>query len=312
MKRILVIFSVIAMGASDLFAQNLDLLNNKDFQEMNKLNPSLTGVLNRFRFLGNQSTSTDLGFETRWFKSASHLGFNINLNSIDNLSRRSFNASYARDFNLSEHATFKLGANVDYQIKVFHQGDQILNNISFKDFNGFEYHVDSLNIKDFSVDSKFWDVDLGASLLFKNILVGVNVNHINRPDISIQRGVEQLADLELNAQLVGFFNLGLITVMPTGVYAVQQDDVFSSYGLSLNRKQLTLNAQYESYNDDYGYDFGVSYRYKKRHFINLSYRSNLATPLNQKDGIFSLTLNSTIFNPKKDLEGILDKIKNIY
>jgi hypothetical protein len=155
-------------------------------------------------------------------------------------------------------------------------------------------------------------VDLGASLLIKNILIGVNVNHINTPDISIQKGVEQLADLELNAQLVGFFNLGLITVMPTGVYAVQKDDVFGSYGLSINRKKLTLNAQYETYNGDYGYDFGVSYRYRKRHFINLSYRSNLATPLNQKDGIFSLTLNSTIFKPKKDLEGILDKIKNIY
>ncbi len=33
-------------------AQNVDLVNDKEVQELNKLNPALTGVLNRLRFFG--------------------------------------------------------------------------------------------------------------------------------------------------------------------------------------------------------------------------------------------------------------------
>lgn len=311
MQRILVVIFFSLVCLPGLNAQNLDIINDKEFQELNKLNPSFTGVLNRFRIMANTAQNTDIGFETRVFKSASHLGFTATFDDIDNLGRKSFNAAYARDFNFGNNKLFKLGANCDYQVKLFHQGNQV--NFNFKDFNGFEYHVDSLNVNDFKVESKFFDVGVGASLLLNNIVLGVNINHVNRPDVSVQNGVEQLAKMEVNAQLLGFFKIGdLITVIPSAIYAQQESDAFSSFGLSLNRKSFTVNAQYEDLNGQIGYDFGITTRIKKRHLVNISYRSDLSTVNNEKDGIFSATINSTIFKPKKELEGILDKIKVLY
>ena len=313
MSRLVILFLVLLTGFHSASAQNLDLINDKEFQELNKLNPSLTGVLNRFRFMANRATNTDLGLETRIFKSASHIGFTATFDNIDNLDRRSFNFAYARDFNVSEKMILKLGGNLDYKIKVFHQGNQLGQNFTFRDFDGFEYKVDSLNINDFSVDSKFFDLGLGGSLLFNNLVLGFNIKHINTPDISVQKGVEQLADIEFNTQLLGFIKLGeSMTVIPSAIYAQQKDDAFTSLGVSLNFKTVTLNGQYEDLNGQSGYDLGVTVRFKKRHLINVSYRTDLSTSASQKDGIFSATLNSTIFKPKKELESVLDKIKLLY
>ena len=313
MARIIVFLSVLTLCLQSTQAQNLDLLNDKEFQELNKLNPSFTGILNRFRFLANQSNGTDLGLESRVFKSASHIGFTATFDNIAHLDRKSFNFAYARDFDVSEKIQLKLGGNVDYQIKVFHNGNQLFQDFSFTDFNGFEYKVDSLNSKDFDVDAKFFDVGLGGSILLKNTIIGFNLNHINTPDISIQEGLKQVADIEINAQFVGFYKIGeALTLIPSALFSKQKDDQFSSAGLSLNFKTVTFNGQYEQLNDQTGYDLGLSVRFRKRHLINVSYRTNLATTANQKDGIFSATLNSTIFKPKKDLEGILDRVKVLY
>ncbi len=313
MARTLILISLLGLLFQGTQAQNVDLLNDKEFQELNKLNPSLTGVLNRFRFMANQSSNTDIGFETRVFKSLSHIGFTATFDNIDNLDRKSFNFAYARDVDINDKIQLKLGGNVDYQIKVFHHNNQILNDFSFTDFNGFEYKVDSLNINDFRVDSKFFDVGIGGSLLFKNLVLGFNLNHINTPNISVQDGLKQLAGVEINAQLLGFIKLGQDGMLiPSVIYAQQRDDAFTSAGLSLNFKTVTLNGQYEDLNGQSGYDFGISARVKKRYLVNISYRSNLATTGNQKDGILSATINGSIFKPKKELEGVLDRIKVLY
>ena len=294
------------------FGQNLDLINDKEFPELNKLNPSLTGVLNQFRGLANAASNTDLGLETRLFKSVNYLGFTATFDETDHLNRQVYTLGYARDITKNDHLKIKLGLNADYHIKVFHNDNQLNTDFTFADFNGFRYDVDSLNINDFSVESQVFDLDIGASVLFKNLLLGITVNHINRPDISVQKGVEQLMDLSYNAQLMGFVKLGeLLTIIPTGVYARQQDDVFSSYGVSLNRNTWTFTGQYEALNDQIGYDFGLTKRFKKRYLLNISYRSNLATE-NTKDGYLSATVNATLFKPKKELEGILDKLKAVY
>lgn len=313
MNRFCILLLTALFSTAGLKAQNLDLLNNKELQELNKLNPSLTGVLNRLRFLGNQSTNTDLGLETRLFKSASHIGFTASFDNLDHIDRKSFNFAYARDFDLSEKLQLKLGGNVDYQIKVFHGGNRLFEGYSFKDFNGFEYKVDSLNINDFDIDAKFFDVGFGGSLLFKNLVMGVNINHINTPDISVQEGIKQLADFELNAQLMGFVKLGQFGMLiPSAIYAKQKDDAFLSGGVSLSYKTFTLNGQYEDLNGQTGYDVGMSLLLRKRHLVNVSYRSNLATTASTKDGIFSATLNTALFKPKKELEGVLDRIKLVY
>jgi len=283
-------------------------------QELNKLNPALTGVLNRLRVLGNASQNVDLGIETRFFKSANHLGFYAKFDNLDNLERQSFNFSYARDLLDKAGLQVKLGGNVDYQIKVFHNDQQILTDFSFRDFNGFEYRIDSANAKDFNIDSKVFDLSVGSSVLYKNLVLGVTLNHLNTPDVSVQKGIEQFSDLSVSAQLLGFFKLGpQITVIPTVIYANQQDDDFTSLGMSINYKSVTFNGQYEDLNGFNGYDFGLSVRLMKRHLFNLSYRTDLlAATQGQNSALISATINSTLFKPKKELEGILDKIKLVY
>jgi len=313
MRRILpLLILALLMIPSVVKAQNYDLVDDKEFQELNKLNPSLTGVLQRFRVLANQATSTDLGIETRLFKSVNYLGFNVRLDNQNNIDRQSYNVSYARDFKLAKVIDWKLGANMNYEVKIFNQGKQVNSNFNLTDFNGFEYRFDSINPQDYSIESKVFDLSLGTSFLFKNLVLGVTANHINTPDVSLQNGVEQLKDFAINAQLIGFFNIGKsLMIMPTGIYAQQGDDVFSSYGASINIKNITFNGQYEMLGDVSGIDVGVSYRFKKRHLFNLSYRNDL-TSGNSKSSIISGTINSSIFKPKKDLEGVLDKIKALY
>lgn len=313
MARFKLVLGFLLLSITTVMGQNRDLMGDKEFQELNKLNPAFTGVLNKLRILGNASENYDIGLETRLFKSANHLGFYMTYDDIENLDRKSFNLTYARDFDVKEKLQFKLGANLDYQVKIFHNDSQLFKNFTFKDFNGFEYEVDSLNAGDFKAESKLFDLHVGGSMLYRNLVLGIALNHVNRPDFSVQEGVKEKANIAMNAHLMGFFSLGkTITVIPTGIYAMQKDDVFSSYGVSLNRKNVTLSGQYETLNDQTGYDFGITYRFKKRHLLNVSYRNNLATTNNQKDGTFSATINSNIFKPKQELEGVLDKIKALY
>ncbi|MCB9261793.1 MAG: type IX secretion system membrane protein PorP/SprF [Flavobacteriales bacterium] len=308
--RKLTLIAYFLVVASSLFAQNFDLINNKELPELNKLNPAFTGVLNRLRFMYNQSATTDLGFETRLFKSSNHFGVYATFDGIDHIQRKSFNAQYARNIELKNNLNLKLAANVNYQIRLFHRGNEV--NFSFKDFNGFEYHVDSLNIKDFSTQQEVFDLGIGTALLWKNLVLGFNVNHLNQPDINLQNSQSLKSKIEMNAQLMGFFKLGKLMAAPTAIYAQQGSDVFSSLGLNLTYKNLGITGQYEDLNSQTGYDFGLTYRYKKRHLLNISYRSNLTTTSNTKDGILTATVNSTLFKPKKELDGVLDKIKLVY
>lgn len=303
--------SVLSFSAQ---AQNVDLVSDKEVQEMNKLNPALTGVLNRLRFLGNASENIDLGLETRVFKSANHLGFYAKFDNLEDLERQSFNFSYARDVVEKAGLQVKVGGNIDYQIKVYHNDEQVFKDFSFKDFNGFEYRIDSADAKDFNVESKVFDLSLGGSVLYKNLVLGLTLNHLNTPDVSVQKGVEQFTDLSVSAQLLGFFKLGQqITVIPTVIYANQKDDAFTSLGMSVNYKSVTLNGQYEDLNGYTGYDFGVSVRLMKRHLLNVSYRTDLlSASVGQSSSLISATINSTLFKPKKELEGILDRLKLIY
>lgn len=314
LKRLTSILLLFVAVIHSSLAQNVDLVNDKEVQELNKLNPALTGVLNRLRVLGNASQNVDLGLETRVFKSPNHLGFYAKFDNLENLERQSFNFSYSRDVVSKDALQLKLGGNIDYQVKVFHNDKQILKDFSFKDFNGFEYKIDSANAKDFNVESKIFDLSIGSSVLYKNLILGVTLNHLNAPDVSVQKGVEQFTNLSISAQLLGFFKLGEnITVIPTAIYANQKTDDFTSLGMSVNYKTITLNGQYEDLNGYTGYDFGISARLMKRHLLNVSYRTDLASAsIGQSAAIISATINSTLFKPKKELEGILDKIKLVY
>ncbi|MFT7592609.1 MAG: hypothetical protein ACI9UJ_002548, partial [bacterium] len=237
---------ILSWASISVSAQNADLVADKEVQELIKLNPALTGVLNRLRFLGNASQNVDMGLETRFFKSANHLGFYAKFDNLNDLERKSFNFSYARDVVDKAGMQLKIGGNIDYQVKVYHNDKQILTDFSFKDFNGFEYKIDSASAKGFHIDSKVFDFSLGSSLLYKNLVLGVTLNHLNTPDVSIQKGVEQFTNLSLSAQLLGFFKVGQeLTFIPTVIYANQKKDDFTSLGMSVNYKSVTLNGQYE-------------------------------------------------------------------
>ena len=83
--------------------------------------------------------------------------------------------------------------------------------------------------------------------------------------------------------------------------------------MSVNYKSVTFNGQYEDLNGYTGYDFGLTVRLIKRHLLNLSYRTDLVSvSQGQSSAIISATINSTLFKPKKELEGILDRIKLVY
>jgi hypothetical protein len=309
-RLLTVLFMLTGFSVRPVHAQNIDLTEGKEFSELAQTNPAFAGVLEQFRFLFTQSNELKAGLESKLLKN-NYLSFHFNQDELDHLRRQNFTLSYAREKKFENGIRFKYAGNATYNNKTFFREQGQNGPFSFTDFNGFTYDFTESRADSFNSIEQV-DVGLGFGLLYKNLIAGLNINHLNAPDVSVLKGVENRLPLEVNAQLGGFINLNTdFSLFPNALFSLQGNEYWLSGGLGLNYKTVILNGQYELYNDFQRLDIGLTARID-RFLVGIGYTNYIASSSNQDNSAVRLTLNGSIFKPKKSLEGVLSKLTSLY
>lgn len=309
-KKFLIVL-LFGFAVLPVHAQNYDLSSFKDFDQLAKVNPAFTGVLQKLRLLANnRGADLNIGFEGRIFKTDHYLGGGFNQVSIGSVRRQTLYASYNKDFELKNKALFKIALQGDYNQKSFFrkEGETAFD---FVDFDGISYRYDSISADDFSAGRNYADIGLGFGYLGKRLVLGGNVKHLNRAKYSINTTDERRMPFEASAQLCGFFGIGKITMIPVGVFSVQGDDIFYNIGAGINYLEYTVTGKLQRSDDQELLDIGLNYR-KGRIFASVGY----AADLNSSDGIdfsnINLTLNTSLRKIKNPDTEIIKYLANMY
>lgn len=311
MNRLLTVIIFFISAHSSVFAQNYDLAAFKDFDQMAKVNPAFTGVLQKLRFLANnKGADLNIGFEGRIFKTDHYLGGGFNQVSIGSVRRQTLYASYNKDFALKNKALVKIALQGDYHQKSFFRREGETD-FDFVDFDGANYRYDSLNAPNFSLGRNYTDFGVGLGYIGKRMVIGGNVKHLNRAKYSINTNDDRRLPLEANAQLCGFFSVGKLTLIPSGVLCVQQDQMYYHLGGGVNYLEYTLTSKLENVDQNQWLDVGLNYR-KGRIFASVSYSADLS----QSNGIdfskINITLNTSLRKIKSPDSDIIRQLANLY
>jgi len=320
-KTLLVLLLLLSVfNSNKIQAQNLDLINGKEFDEMAKLNPAFTGVLEELRLLVGQSAQLRAGIESKLFKSVNYVGFNFEMDEIDHLKRQSYQFNYAREKEFGENLKLKFAGTADYQVRTFHRSATDTA-FSFSDFNGNVWSFIE-GTTDFNTNTNYVDIGLGIGGIYKNLIFGINLNQLGNMSMDLNKDGEGVyVPIEFNAQVGGFMNLGsTIKLFPNLIYSAVGDESMFALGLGATKGNWSLNGQFESF--DYSnsgrisrLDIGVFGRIN-RFLIGFSYL-HWNTPPTQSSELtkedFRLTLNTSLFNRKnKKAEGIFSDLRKFY
>jgi hypothetical protein len=293
-------------------AQNYDLSQFKDFEQLAKVNPAFTGVLQKLRLLAaNKGSDLNIAFETKLFKSDNYLGGGFNQLSQSNVRRQTFYASYNRDKKMKNEAILKIAVQGDYIQKSFFKESNATLPFSFKDFNGKIVNYDSSNMNNFSGQRNYADLGFGLAYQGKRILIGANARHLNRPKFSVDNSSDDKMPIEANMQLSSYFTFGKTTFIPTGMLSVQGKDNYFQVGTGINYLDYTFIGQYEMLNDLPLLNMGLTYR-KDRIFAAVTY----AADLKNDDGIdlsnIKISLNLNLRKMKLENKGMLKYLSYLY
>jgi Type IX secretion system membrane protein PorP/SprF len=322
-------FLALATFTSVCVGQNLDFLNNKELSKLNKLNPAFTGILNQFRILSNKGEDFTLGFESRIAGGKNFIGASYNqqiaksINSIKTspilgLKRNGLRISFARDILQSDKLQLKVGGDLNTQ-KTSTTEAATTDRFGIVDFSGNRYNFDTSNITDIKYHLRTIDVSLGASLLYRNLVLGLSARHLTTPNISMNSASKTKLPVEVTAELIGFVNLSQsFTLMPNLIASLKKRNdyvgrTYASLGIGILYKNVVFNGRLIAYGATNALDLGISCRYK-RYYINLSYLSNLSKLYNSFGSLEGLriTVNTSLFKIKKDDDSIRDYLKRIY
>jgi len=303
---------VISLFSHSAYSQdNLDLISGKEYAEMSRLNPAFTSVLNELRLLTAKSGELNLGLEGKLFKTPNHFGFYFQQNDIDHLRRQKIDLQIARDKQFEKGLQLKYAVQLQYANKKFNRSANEIFPISFNDYHGQSYLVDSSNLSSVILDKEILDIGLGFGGTYKNLVFGANVRHLNRPNVALFEGQTDQLPMELSAQVGGFLTLGTTQLFPHLIYAQQDDDMFLSGGLGITRNNITFMGEYEQIQDQVQFDFGLNFRYDRFMFaVNYVYPQIDNYEFSLSDVRF--TLNANIRKPKIADDSILKKLRSLY
>jgi hypothetical protein len=302
---------IICQGKVKAQIENVDLLGGKELAEMSRLNPAFTAIINELRLNTTKGNDFNVGFEGKWFKSPTHFGLYFQKNGIDHLDRQKLNFQLSRDRNIGKSFQFKYGFQLEYAKKKFFNSGSNPVEFNFNDFNGLEYVIDSSNVGQLLSESKSIDIGLGVGGVFKNLIFGANLRHLNKPQTSIIDGTSNKLEMTIEGQVGGFFELAGITFFPHALYASQGSDVFLSGGLGITQKNVTFIGQYEQIGEQTQYDLGLSFRYERFMFaVNYVYPQvdNYSFALSD----IRFTLNTSLRKLRVKDNELLNKLQMFY
>jgi hypothetical protein len=290
---------------------NVDLLGGKELAEMSRMNPAFTAIINELRLNTSKGNDLNIGLEGKWFKSPTHYGLYFQKNNIDHLQRNKLNFQISRDKSFGEKFQFKYAFQLQHLNKTFTNPSSNGLALNFHDYNGLEYAIDSSNISQVLTESKSFDIGLGVGGVFKNLIIGANVRHLNKPKISIIEGSSERVAMSFEGQVGGFVDLFGTSLFPHLIFAQQGEETFLSGGVGVTRKNITFLGQYEQIGDLTQFDLGLNFRYERFMFaINYVYPQvdNYEFALSD----IRLTLNTSLRKFRVKDNELLNKLQMFY
>lgn len=293
-------------------AQNYDLSQFKDFEQLAKVNPAFTGVLQKLRLLAaNKGSDLNIAFETKLLKSDNYLGGGFNQLSQSNVRRQTFYAAYNRDKKLKNGAILKIAVQGDYIQKSFFKTADATLPFTFKDFDGSTFNYDSSNMNNFTAQRNYTDLGFGLAYQGKRLIIGANARHLNQPKFSVDNSSSRRLPIEANAQLSSYFTMGKISFIPTAMLSVQGYDKYYQLGTGINYQDYTFIGQYELLNNRPLMDVGLTYR-KGRIFAAVTYAADLKNDNGIDLSNVKITLNANLRKLKLEDKGMLKYLSFLY
>jgi hypothetical protein len=250
-------------------AQNFDLTENKQWNQLMQLNPSMTAIGGEFRTIMNDVGGINLGLESPLFKKRANIGLMYQRAGLSNLTRDRLMAVIGRKKEFTSGNVLRIGVNANWnrlQLLAPSFGGYALT-----DFSGNRYLVDSTLHAARSGINSYIDAGIGLSFERKNLIFGLDARQLSKANISPFNGIENRLKPQLSAQLGGFFGKKPDqNWFPKAVYSLQNGEQYAQFGLSHIRKHLSISGISEFYNGNT--TLAVRFNFKKgRFFLSLEY-----------------------------------------
>jgi hypothetical protein len=299
MKNVWLLGGILVLTFS-VSAQNYELRSGKDIRQPGKLNPSLAGIqedLIKVLTDADANSSFQLMLEGKMpFKLGNYMvGYErLTTGDVDN---NMFNITYGRtskkDIKKKEtnQVNWRYGATIQIHQKSFLQaGYDSSAGYQFIDLNGETKSVPRL--EDISDNVDYFNFELGGSMTYKNLIVGLSVENLLKQNVSLVRGEARNLPFTGNLMVGGFLNLGEnITLFPSALAVYTPDDFYTKASLDFNANKFNFAAAYTLENEVQDLSGSIGFRYKKM-FMGVSY----AHPLTDESQLprFNLFFNSTL------------------
>ncbi|MFY0642923.1 MAG: type IX secretion system membrane protein PorP/SprF [Bacteroidia bacterium] len=280
------------------FAQNQELRYSTDLQQPGTVNPALAGLKEDvFRILTNTDLNNySLLVEGRLPLKLGNYMLGVQAETNDYIKDNMFNLTYGRTIKSDKAWTFRYGGSLQMRSRsnLKTDGDSVA--FSFVDLNGQLTEFQSLS--QITGDLSYVNINFGASVNWKNLLVSAAINNAFSPDVSLLQGEERELPLQVNMTVGGFLNLGEnTTLFPSYIGVYQKDDFLSRLSLNLHTKHFNVAGMYTADKTQSDLTASLAMHYK-RSFFGLSYSQQLDGGVDNSP-VFKVFINSSLFKSAK-------------
>ncbi|MFT4827105.1 MAG: hypothetical protein ACI96L_000389 [Paracoccaceae bacterium] len=292
-----IFWSVVISGS----AQNLEFLNDKDVRQPGKINPAFAGIqedLIRIITDAKVGESYELMLEGKLpLRLGSYMVGVERLYNEDVLNNM-FNVTYNRQRKSNKIFNWRYGGSLQFNQRslTIPDFDSVSANYQFTDINGQINTVK--NREDLLGAIESFDVEIGLSGNYKNLLFGISAKNIIGQNISFVNGEERRVPLTTNMIVGGFVNLGdKITFFPSALFSATQDDIYAKGSLDITTKRFNISSAYirtdfiEQLNGTIGIKF-------KKTLVGLKYTHQITSAVTNEQPGFNLFLNTTMFKSR--------------
>lgn len=178
----------------------------------------------------------------------------------DNVANDMINLTYGKESKKgAKKLNWRYGGTLQLNTKSLVQaGFDSASGYNFRDINGQVQNVASLT--DINKSINYFNVELGASFTFANLMAGVSIDNFLGQNLSMVQNDVRKQEVAVNAVVGGFLRIGKMTLFPSAVVSAQGDALFANASIDLSLGDLNIGAGYIT--DPDMEDFSATLAYK--------------------------------------------------
>jgi hypothetical protein len=315
MRKIGVLLLVLIAGLIN--AQNLELINGKDIKQPGKINPSLAGVQeDMIRIISDAEVgqSYQLMLEGKLPLKMGNYMVGVERLFNEDVVNNSFSITYNRKLKTeSKKFNWRYGGSLQFNQRSLLSipGYDSAAGYRYTDINGQLKSVPKL--ADLETSLSQFDMEIGASANYKNLLFAVGAENIVGQNVSFVKNEKRRMPFTGNVMLGGFVKMGeKVTLFPSLVSTLSDEAIYVKGGMDFTTEKFNISAAYLNADSKASLNAAVAIKYKKV-FAGLKYThplSNIA--INEVPG-FNIFFNSTVFKSRSLFKSeFAKKMKKLY